>query len=53
MSNNFKTRPTHFSWGAKIMLGGFRPPGYGPVDFYTSQKTKISLRTLSAFSILV
>jgi len=36
--------------GAKIFLRGVSPPGYGPVDFYTSQKTNIFLRTLSALA---
>jgi len=36
--------------GAKIFLRGLRPPGYGPVDFYTSQKTNIFLGTLSALA---
>jgi len=54
MSNTFKIRPAHFSCGGKkFSKGGFSPSGYEPVDFYTSQKTKIVLRTLSAFSILV
>jgi len=29
---------------------GIRPPGYGPVDFQTSQKANIFLRTLSALA---
>ena len=54
MSNTFKIRPTHISYGGKnFSKGGFAPSGYGPVDVYTSQKTKIFLRTLSVFSILV
>ena len=37
--------------GAKIFLeGGFTLPGYGPVDFCTSQKTNIFLRALSALA---
>jgi len=54
MSNTFKIRPTHISCGDKNFSGGgFAPSGYGPADFYTSQKTKIFLRTLWGFSILV
>ena len=54
MSNTFKIRPTHISCvGKNCSKGGFAPSGYGPVHFYTSQKTNIFLRTLSAFSILV
>jgi len=41
----------------KIFLGGknfsyadLAPPCYGPVDFYTSQKTNIFLRTLSVLA---
>ena len=34
--------------GAKIFLRRASPPGYGPVDFYTSQRTNIFLRNLSA-----
>ena len=35
MSNIFKLCPTHFSRGAKIFLGGIRPPpGYGPLLQY-------------------
>jgi len=49
MSNSFKTRPTHFSCGGENVSRG----DFGPVDFYTSQKTKIFLRSLSAVSILV
>jgi len=40
-----------FPVGANIFLrGSSSPPGYGPVDFYTSQKTNISLSTLSALA---
>jgi len=40
--------------GTKIFLGeASPPPGYAPVDFYTSRKTNVFLRTLCAFSILV
>jgi len=39
-----------FPGGAKFLLMGLRLPGYGPVDFYTSQKTNIFLRTLSALA---
>jgi len=54
MSNTFKIRPTHISCvGKNFSKGGFAPSGYGPMDFYTAQKIKIFLRTLSAFSILV
>jgi len=43
MSNTFKIRPTHISCGSKnFSKGGFAPSGYGPVDFYTSQKQKFS-----------
>jgi len=48
MCNSFKIRPTHFSCGGEnFSKGFFAPPGYGPVDFNTSQKTNIFLRTLS------
>ena len=40
-----------FPVGAKTFLRGLRPPGYGPVDFRTSQKANIFLRTLSAFDL--
>jgi len=51
MCNSFKIRPTHFSCGGENFSKGiFAPPGYGPVDFYTSQKTNIFLRTLSALA---
>ena len=51
---SFKIRPTHFSCrGKHFSRGGFARSGYGRVDFYTSQNTKIFLHTLSAFSILV
>jgi len=41
MSNSFKLRPTHFSCGDEnFSWGAFVPPGYGPVDFYTSHKNK-------------
>ena len=54
MSNSFKIRPTNFSCGDEnFSRGGFVTPGYGPVDFYTSQKTNVLLRTLCAFSVLV
>jgi len=39
-----------FPVGAKTFLRGIRPPGYGPVDFQTSQKPNIFLRTLSALA---
>ena len=40
-----------FPVGAKIFLRGVSPPpGYGPFDFYTSQKTNIFLGTLSALA---
>ena len=39
-----------FPVGAKTFLRGIRPPGYGPVDFQTSQKANIFLRTLSALA---
>ena len=60
MCNSFKIRPAHFSCGgehfssgANIFLWGrtfFIFSGYGPVDFYTSQKTNIFLRALSALA---
>jgi len=50
MCNSFKIRPAHFSCGGENFSKGFRPPGYGPVDFQTSQKTNIFLRTLSALA---
>jgi len=54
MSNSFKIYPTYISCGDEIFLGDASPPpGYGPVDFYTSQKTNIFLRTVCAFLILV
>jgi len=44
----------NFPVGTKIFLGeASPPPGYGPVDFYASQKTNVFLCTLCAFSILV
>ena len=44
----------NFLVGTKIFLGKTSPPpGYGPVDFYTSQKPNVFLYTLYAFSILV
>jgi len=44
----------NFPVGTKIFLGEpSPPPGCGPVDFYTSQKTNVFLCTLCAFSILV
>ena len=49
MCNSFKIRPAHFSCGGEnFSKGGFAPPDYGPVDFQTSQKANIFLRTLSA-----
>jgi len=43
-----------FPVGTKIFLGeASSPPGYGPVDFYTSQNINVFLRTLCAFSVLV
>jgi len=51
MCNNFKIRPTHFSCGGEnFSKGGFASSGYGPVDFYTSQKINIFLRTLSSLA---
>ena len=51
MCNSFKIRLTHFSCGGEnFFKGGSATPGYGPVDFYTSQKTNIFLRTLSALA---
>ena len=51
MCNSFKIRPAHFSCGDEnFSKGGFAPPGYGPVDFQTSQKANIFLRTLSALA---
>ena len=44
----------NFPVGTKNSLGeASPPPGYGPVDFYTSQKTNVFSCTLCAFSILV
>jgi len=49
--NSFKIRPTHFSCGGEnFSKGGFASSGYGPVDFYTSQKISIFLRTLSVLA---
>jgi len=48
--NSFKIRPAHFSCGGEIFSKGVQPPGYGPVDFHTSQKTNVFLRTLSALA---
>jgi len=43
-----------FHVGTKFFLvEASPPPGYGPVDFYTSQKANGFLRILRAFSILV
>ena len=40
-----------FSLETQIFLGYASPPrGYGPVDFHTSQKTNVFLRTLCVFS---
>ena len=51
MCNNFKIRPTHFSCGGEnVSKGGFASSGYGPVDFYTSRKINIFLRTLSVLA---
>ena len=51
MCNSFKIRPAHFSCGGEnFSKGGIRPPGYGPVDFQTSQKANILLCTLSALA---
>jgi len=53
MCNSFKIRPTHFSCGGENFSKGiFAPPshGYGPVNFYTSQKANIFLRALSALA---
>jgi len=51
MCNSFKIRPTQFSCGGENFSKGIFPPrGYGPVDVYTSQKTNIFLRTLSALA---
>jgi len=37
----------NFPVGTKIFLGeALTPPGYGPVDFYTSQKTNVFLCTV-------
>jgi len=54
MSNSFKIRQHIFTVWTKIFLGeASLPPGYGSVDFCTSQKTNVFLHILSAFSILV
>ena len=51
MCNSFKIRPAHFSCGGKnFSKGGFAPAGYGPVNFQTSQKVNIFLRTSSALA---
>jgi len=51
MRNSFKIRPTHFSWGGEnFSKGAFASSGYGPVDFCTSQKINIFLRTLSVLA---
>ena len=50
MCNSFKIRPAHFSCGGENFSKGGSPPGYGPMDFQTSQKANIFLRTLSAFA---
>ena len=43
MSNSFKIRPTHFSWGGEnFSKVGFSSPGYGPVDFYNHKKLTFS-----------
>jgi len=36
--------------GTNFSKGGFASSGYGPVDFYTSQKINIFLRTLSVLT---
>ena len=42
MSNSFKIRPTHFSWGGrKVFSGRLRAPGYGPVEFYTHRQVDV------------
>ena len=48
MCNSFKIRPAHFSCGGENFSKGDSTPWYGPVDFQTSQKANIFLRTLSA-----
>jgi len=54
MSNSFKIRQHIFPVWTKIFLGeASLPPGYGPVDFCTSQKTNVFLHISCAFSILV
>ena len=51
MCNNYKIHPTHFSCGGEnFSKGGFASSGYGPVDFCTSQKMNIFLRTLSVLA---
>ena len=51
MCNSFKIRPKRFSCGGEnFSKGGFVPHGYGPVDFYTSQKSNIFLRTLPSLA---
>ena len=51
MCNDFKIRPTHFSCGGEnFSKGVFASSGYGPVDFYTSQKINIFLLTLSVLA---
>jgi len=54
MSNGFKYVQHNFPVGTKIFLGEASPlPGYGPVEFYKSQKPNVFFCTLCAFSILV
>ena len=54
MCNSFKIRQHIFTVRTKIFLGeASLPPGYGPVDFCTSQKTNVFFHILCQFSILV
>ena len=54
MSNSFIIRQNNFPVRTKMFLGeASLPPGYGSVDFFTSQKTNVFLHILCAFSILV
>ena len=50
MCNSFEIRPAHFSCGVENFSKGGFLPGYGPVDFQTSQKANIFLRTLSTLA---